>query len=66
MPQSVHYESPITHSLLPWKLSSPQQHAESHSQAQARGDQLKSVSPMKTAETRVIQAIQKHEHTEKN
>jgi hypothetical protein len=54
MPQTVHYENLATHSLLPWKLSSPHQHAESHSYAQARGDELKSVSPMKTAEKRVI------------
>ncbi|MGA7107998.1 MAG: hypothetical protein WBY75_09675 [Terracidiphilus sp.] len=49
---------------LPKKLSSPKQHAESHPQAQARGDELKSVRPMKIVKARVIQAIQKSEPSE--
>jgi hypothetical protein len=57
---------PFTRQLVPWKLSPPDQQTESHPEGKARGDEPKSVSPMKTAETRVIQGSQKHEHTNKN
>lgn len=64
MLQTIHYDPPFP-SLLAWKLSSAQQQAKSYADAQSRSDELNSVSPMQTTETRVIQAIQKCEYTEK-